>query len=748
MIFDKIKVSLVAIGILFLLMAFSSALYGQERLENTGFEDGLEFPVGWKALGENTFMTHLWINDTDMAHSGKRCIAIKIIDPQVSGSFDGIKAISYTSDFISLKPGQAYKFSAWVRGENLTCYNPYIAIRFRDEEKNLLDQSVITLIDRNSFDWKKVEKTFIIPQGKTVQGNVQFVMSLQADKNRSGLIFMDDVSLQLLNDSNEVIIEKIGEGTEFGPLSTDDWRLNQSAVKNFFPLATFKVCFPEDRYWIWDSKGNWLKTSASNKPMPEVSYALPFEGRYKIFIYLRPRSLGVHKPGLNVKLDSDIGFTFLKEEGEVFWKEADIKKGDRIIFSQPSGYTPYIEYLKFVPAVAEGKPIIIKDLNNCQPKEAIFEVIDSNISPAYLENQRRFIEELLKDYKKHNLNTIHTGFYSYVVSGQEFKLLMDIASKYDIKVIIDVGKYFYKKGFLLSDSVKTEKIVRDISYEILAPITSLIKNSESLLAYTIGDEPQICQAENLRIAVDVLQKLDPIHPGITCLCRDGELGGNRGKDNMKIIWETINPKVLLHDLYPIRHPVEDYLNNFDPFIRDIDDAIRQAGSQEIPLWMYIQTHSYPGVLRIPTQAEMRAQSYLAVAHGIKGLFFYMYETLLTPAGKPLPHYQEIGKIAGELQVLAPLLLKLRRTTNIATVPYYLDVQTHVDDKGEKYLIVVNKNVLESVAIEIRVKQKGIVEVIDMLTGQKIPSRTGKEDITFSLTMEPGNGKVVKLSMGQ
>ncbi len=80
-------------------------------------------------------------------------------------------------------------------------------------------------------------------------------------------------------------------------------------------------------------------------------------------------------------------------------------------------------------------------------------------------------------------------------------------------------------------------------------------------------------------------------------------------------------EIFMMDQYPVPHMPLTWLSD------SIDEAISRLGPERV--WGVIQAfgggrHALEGWTRRPTREEMRALSYLAVAHGASGLFFFSY----------------------------------------------------------------------------------------------------------------------------
>ena len=154
--------------------------------------------------------------------------------------------------------------------------------------------------------------------------------------------------------------------------------------------------------------------------------------------------------------------------------------------------------------------------------------------------------------------------------------------------------------------------------------------------------------------------------------------------------------------------------------RAVSLGLREDGSVKpwIPLWFVVQVHNHWSNLRNPTPEEIRAQVNLALAHGARGIYYYLYHSfieynedgtvrrrvngLMDHDFRRTPRLDAVEDLNARLEALAPTYLALTSDEVFAgdapadfvhslstTADYFLGTFTHTD--GSRYLMVVNED---------------------------------------------------------
>lgn len=201
-----------------------------------------------------------------------------------------------------------------------------------------------------------------------------------------------------------------------------------------------------------------------------------------------------------------------------------------------------------------------------------------------------------------------------------------------------------------------------------------VKNSNWIFGYGLPDEPKSAtglSGADTKWAYDVIKATDPNHPVfLTDYANDISAYKN-------------SADIFLNDQYPFN-------NNLNP-LYDIKVKLKNMQNQVAPkpVWLIIQTGSQFGM---PTNEQIRAETYLSIALGSTGLIFYSYD--VEDAGG-VNHIKKDGDIAfmkgliSELKQFSPIFLG-STNTNLAYNSNDIDaiLKTH---NGKSYLIAVNKS---------------------------------------------------------
>ena len=167
------------------------------------------------------------------------------------------------------------------------------------------------------------------------------------------------------------------------------------------------------------------------------------------------------------------------------------------------------------------------------------------------------------------------------------------------------------------------------------------------------------------------------------------------------------------------------------------------------MWAVLQSFAKPGTWRYPTPEELRAVTYLSLAAGCKGVFYFLYQTmpkhaenlkgLIDPQGKPLPMYAPATVLAKELHMLSPLLLSLKPAESQFKIQGDARVGKFVDDQGREVLIVASLRP----DMPIDVQLTGLTSKVfspwrDALTDETFVP----EEDTLKIPLRPGGGRVL------
>ncbi|MCE5237452.1 hypothetical protein LLH23_03060 [bacterium] len=215
------------------------------------------------------------------------------------------------------------------------------------------------------------------------------------------------------------------------------------------------------------------------------------------------------------------------------------------------------------------------------------------------------------------------------------------------------------------------------------------RDHPALLAWYLNDELPKAMVPELTGYYRQVREADPNHPAYIVLCNMAE-----------VKYFTGTTDVMGVDPYPIPTlPVTR--------VSDWMETANEATQDHMPTWLVPQAfawyqHHPPGSnrARIPTAEELRTgraptyeegrcMTYLALAHGAKGLVYWCYYNL-----RMLPQYQEMWgwmkQIAAEVKELSPVLMAPDDLGPARFTPAAAPLHTKVKRyRGHEYLIAVN-----------------------------------------------------------
>lgn len=328
-----------------------------------------------------------------------------------------------------------------------------------------------------------------------------------------------------------------------------------------------------------------------------------------------------------------------------------------------------------------------------------------------------YYEGTMRDLGSHGVNLIIANW----TPRDHRKMMLDAAHKNGIRVIVHLDE-------VNSIIAAKEPIDEAKATQTMREAVAGIKGHPGTFGYYLVDEPGNSAEIAQRIATmkNLLEKVDPQHPGFSCL-----LGGY--EDLLK----TVDYRVLLIDIYPIGMK---WTGDFSGYISELERGYRNSGDR--PLWVIVQSFGKKDAWKIPTPEELRAMVWQAVASGARGIVHFIYQSTTGHQGewlqglvdmdlKPMDgRLDEIAKQNADLKKLAPLLLTLKRTDEKLDLPDTVYAHTFTDASGGRYVIVANRSGAKPVYFK-----ASFGPATDMLTGAKTSA---------GISLKPGAGKVLKM----
>ncbi|NSW56243.1 MAG: hypothetical protein HPY44_09525 [Armatimonadetes bacterium] len=303
-----------------------------------------------------------------------------------------------------------------------------------------------------------------------------------------------------------------------------------------------------------------------------------------------------------------------------------------------------------------------------------------------------------------------------------WETLLQAADQAGIRIVLEVGP-------LVRLVSQTTPVSEAEVFDAVSAVVGKIGKYDSLLRYQIRDEPPRELIGNWILVQRALAALDPKRPAFSCFCHPDSLA--------RVSRETVLSEAVF-DIYP--HHKGTPLNTLGGFESGMRTFTQASGDN--PRWVVLQAFGVPGDShwRYPTPEELRAMTWLSLAGGVRGVFYFIYQYMPTYLhgmveydGTPRPIYEPCADLASKLTKLSPLLMSLTpgRPVNIEG-----DARIGSFRDASKKPVLIVASVRPDAEVTVTLKTGG--PWVDALTGDRLTG--GKDGLT--LTLPPGEGKVL------
>lgn len=270
-----------------------------------------------------------------------------------------------------------------------------------------------------------------------------------------------------------------------------------------------------------------------------------------------------------------------------------------------------------------------------------------HVSWAFTAEQRL---EALRAIAAGGFNTIHAG----IKQLDEWGPFLDEADRLGVKVVTEFG-------------VDANQVVERW------------RDKPAVLAWNPGDEPDgtgLDPAEMLR-RTERFKVIDPSHPTYMTLCVPPTYSRYAHCAD-----------ILAPDPYPIP------MSPLSTVYTSLSSACREAAKHGHSVWGVLQSFGYPqGPWRVPTAAECRAMTYLALLAGVKGIIYYTYADGLEAKTFRMWEQSELWdgmkRLPAEMELLAPAILDGTRTVLESGTPEVFAATWSTP--GASWMVVVNSD---------------------------------------------------------
>ena len=343
--------------------------------------------------------------------------------------------------------------------------------------------------------------------------------------------------------------------------------------------------------------------------------------------------------------------------------------------------------------------------------------------------------------------------------------LLDEAQKNGIKLILPLG---HVQGLLgeLRDELSDADLYQAAAQDYL----EYFKNSPAVLGYVVFDEPvpegepgpdgQVVKPEQLGQARAFIEAA---HPGAYALSSWADV------NHMAALQAGMQSRVLFMDVYPLAE--DKAIGDFsDAWPRgNPDDGSFAGGADQptyyayldmsreavpdVPQWVIVQAFEpippeHPHYWRRPEPAELRHEVMAALAHGAKGIFYFLYQSeswvhgLRDASYRPTPLLEEAARVNAKVQKMGPTLLKITRNDAFRPEVSSGEGFGYTDAEGGRYVFVLSTDVLHAVDVTVTLPAawSGAGSAVDVAGGESFAVRSGG----LTVNVAPGDARLLRL----
>ena len=357
-------------------------------------------------------------------------------------------------------------------------------------------------------------------------------------------------------------------------------------------------------------------------------------------------------------------------------------------------------------------------------------------------------------YKSNFADIAAHGLNAAVVPNTQpnhHKVLLDAANASGVKLIVELDREGGELGQMVRGSLQvTDQNIQTVLDAKLKPIMS----HPGLWGVQLMDEPFPDSYERYAKVQQAIREYAPKLLPFCCLV---------GLGNVEPFLQTVKPEAVAVDNYPIGlgTPVGDrgVMLDFDGWAKRLCSV---AEKYKTPTWAVLQTHAIDGYNRFPTPAEARCMTYLSLANGCKGIWWFLYQTeysdkehtqgmygVVDKNYKGSDRWREVGLLAREIRKLAPTLLDLTPADDSVKLASNQIAHTLKDGKGRLYLFVVNVDTGESekvsVSLDVAAAKGRKPRVFRLPSNRPVPCELRGGGMTWEETLAPGRGALYRIA---
>jgi len=384
-------------------------------------------------------------------------------------------------------------------------------------------------------------------------------------------------------------------------------------------------------------------------------------------------------------------------------------------------------------------------------------------------------DQARRDYAREFGDLAAEGFNAAVMSvdpiafGDRYREVLDVvldeAQKNGVKLILPLG---HVQGLLgeLRDELSDADLYQAAAQDYL----EYFKNSPAVLGYVVFDEPvpegepgpdgQVVKPEQLGKARAFIEAA---HPGAYALSSWADV------NNMADLQAGMNSRVLFMDVYPLAEDkaIGDFSDAWprgnpddgsfaggadQPTYYEYLDMSREA-VPNVPQWVIVQAFEpippeHPHYWRMPEPVELRHEVMAALAHGAKGIFYFLYQSESWVHGlrdanyQPTPLLEEATRVNAKVQKMGPTLLMITRNDAFRPEVSSGEGFGYTDAEGGRYVFVLNTDVLNAVDVTVTLPAawSDAATVADVASDESFTIRSG----SLTVNVAPGDARLLEL----
>lgn len=363
-----------------------------------------------------------------------------------------------------------------------------------------------------------------------------------------------------------------------------------------------------------------------------------------------------------------------------------------------------------------------------------------DVLPANPAAARSVYEKNFADIAAHGINVITVPNSP----PPHHKILLDAAHRHGLRVILELDLDGGEIGHMIRGTAPLdEAAARDALAKKLGPV----KDHPALWRVQLIDEPT--DFEKFGKLAAVTRAFDADARPFACLTGD--------VDGAAFLRQS-KSDVIAFDVYPYRpqnKPGDSGpLTHFRACAERFADWA-EAADPPADAWAVLQCHAITGGLRFPTEAELRAMTYTALAAGNRGVFWFLYQTehlnkeqvmsgLVDRDFEPRPLWDFLPKLIAEIKPLAPTLANLR-PDRVAKFQVTHGAAYALRDATTNtlHLFVVNPDTLNERTVHVMAQLRN-GEITALPEEERLDLRGIAGTIEWDVKLPPGGGKLFRV----